>query len=420
VRPQSHAAPSPLLERFQDVRRQTLALCRTLTPEDGQVQSMPDVSPTKWHLAHTTWFFETFLLHQLDSDDRPFHPEYGYLFNSYYNGIGERHARPDRGLLSRPGWNEVVQYRETVNQRVERALVSGLSAQLESVLQIGLNHEEQHQELLLMDIKHVLSCNPLRPVYRENLQKPDSPAPQQVWTEFDERISAIGHGGEGYSFDNEHPRHRVLVPRHALAHRLVTNGEYLEFMRDGGYQNPELWLSDGWELVERERWHAPLYWEQGDGGWREFTLGGMRPLQTGAPVVHVSFYEADAFARWSDARLPTEQEWESAAAQTEHEAPNDLSADVFHPRPATDAQDFRQMLGDVWEWTRSDYAPYPGFKAAAGALGEYNGKFMSNQYVLRGGSCITPAGHTRISYRNFFYPHSRWMFGGIRLARDLD
>ena len=382
-----------LAERYRYVRQATAALIAPLSPEDCQVQSMPDASPAKWHLAHTAWFFETFLLKPLLGDYRAFDPAFAVLFNSYYVGVGDRHPRPHRGLLTRPSLAEVMAYRA----HVDRAMVQLMATQPESrwagLVTLGLNHEEQHQELLLMDIQHAFSCNPLEPAYGG----PALPATAEAgWETMPGGLHAIGHGGEGFAFDNEGPRHRVWLEPFAIARGLVTCGDYAEFIADGGYRRPELWLSDGWAMVEAERWTAPLYWRANEGGWSRFSLAGRAPLNPVEPVLHVSYYEADAFARWAGARLPTEAEWEIAAAHGVLCAQDDCG----------------------WQWTASAYAAYPGFAPDAGAVGEYNGKFMINQQVLRGGSLATPAGHTRASYRNFFPPPARWAFSAIRLARS--
>jgi ergothioneine biosynthesis protein EgtB len=381
---------------------------------------MPDVSPTKWHLAHTSWFFETFVLIPTLPHYSPFHPMYGYLFNSYYNAVGERHARPQRGLLTRPTVEEIYQYRAHVDEHMQALLLNGDEARLAAVadvIELGLHHEQQHEELLLTDLKHVLSCNPLRPAYRELPSSPAGTSGPLGWQAYPGGIAWLGHDGAGFAFDNELPRHRVFLEPFRLGTRLVTNGEYLAFMADGGYTRPELWLSDGWNTVNAQDWQAPLYWEQRDGNWHEFTLGGLRPVAPNAPVCHVSYYEADAYARWAGARLPTEVEWEVAAAAL-RPAGNFVESEAFHPVPAPPGDGLRQMYGDVWEWTASAYSPYPGFRPTAGALGEYNGKFMCSQLVLRGGSCATPLSHIRASYRNFFPPDARWQFSGIRLAND--
>jgi len=430
-----------MLDRYLSTRRFTESLTESLEREDLVVQSMPDVSPTRWHLAHTSWFFETFVLPAFDEHHVPFHPAYEYLFNSYYNTVGDAFPRPRRGLLSRPTVDEVFEYRHHVDDRMRRLLSSEDDARLarmRPVVEIGIHHEQQHQELMLTDIKHVFSCNPLHPVFREGddgvpgraVPRPSAPCTAPEWIPFDEGIVWIGHEGDGFSFDNERPRHRRFVEAHRIASRLVTNGEYLRFVEDRGYGRPEFWLSAGWDHVQREGWCAPLYWVRGDGGWCEFTLSGLRPLDPAEPVAHVSYFEADAYARWANARLPTEAEWERAAEDLPIEG-NLAETRRFHPCSLEDAGSCAsrtpspppsplpapaQMFGDLWEWTSSPYAPYPGFEPPEGALGEYNGKFMCNQYVLRGGSCATPASHIRATYRNFFPPEVRWQFSGIRLA----
>jgi ergothioneine biosynthesis protein EgtB len=410
-----------LAERYRAVRQQTRALAAPLTPEDQLVQSMPDASPTKWHLAHTTWFFETFVLAAAQEGHRPFRPEYAFLFNSYYETLGPRVARHQRGLLSRPPLEEVHAYRAHVDAALEALLAAGrLTPGQEALVELGLQHEQQHQELLLTDVKHALWCNPLRPAYREGAEAPRGQAPALGYRAFGERLAWVGHAGEGFSFDNERPRHRAFVPAFRLASRLVTNAEYLAFMRDGGYRRATLWLSDGWAQVQAQGWQAPLYWEERDGTWWRFTLGGMRPLEPDAPVCHVSQYEADAYARWAGARLPTEAEWEVAAGDAPVEG-HLLEGAAHEPAPARAADaggGVSQLFGDCWEWTGSAYLPYPGFRAVAGAVGEYNGKFMSGQMVLRGGSSFTPRSHVRASYRNFFPPAARWQLSGIRLAQD--
>jgi ergothioneine biosynthesis protein EgtB len=397
------------------VRRATAALCDGLAPEDTVVQSMPDVSPTKWHLAHTTWFFENFILAPHARGYEAFHPRYGYLFNSYYYTVGDMFRRPQRGLLSRPTLAEVLAYREHVDHHVQALLERAPpGAQIENLVTLGLHHEQQHQELILTDIKHVLGTNPLAPALR---QTPQPPTARGAALEFIGRpggIVEIGHTGEGFAFDNETPPHRVLLAPHALASRPATNGEYLEFIRDGGYGNASLWLSDGWAKVQSERWQRPLYWSEDLGA--HYTLGGLRKLDLAAPVCHVSYYEADAFARWADARLPTEPELEQAARSQSIEG-NFVESGHLQPVPAR-GDGLAQIYGDVWEWTQSAYSSYPGFRPLAGSLGEYNGKFMCSQLVLRGGSCATPASHMRATYRNFFYPDARWQFSGIRLAKD--
>ena len=470
-----------LLERFHQVRNFTNALTHGLAPEDCVVQSMPDVSPTKWHLAHTAWFFETFVLKKWVAGFRAVNPQYAFLFNSYYNAAGEMHRRDLRGLISRPTVDETRAYRSAIDEEIENLIASAdedVLNEIEPVLILGIHHEQQHQELLVTDIKHVLAQNPLHPVFRA--RPPDALAdgrasgPRQ-FIEFDEAIIDIGHDGNGFAYDNESPRHRALVLPFSLASRPVTNGEYIAFIEDNGYARPEFWLSLGWMTVNDPAsagWQAPLYWTKRDGEWWNYTLSGFRPVDPNEPVTHISYFEADAFANWSGARLPTEFEWERAAANIDIDG-NFVETEAFHPLPSllrsepdghtaraslavgengeTSAETkietspagrgghrsrvtresgqeavgeapgqgkIRQMFGDVWEWTRSSYSPYPGYRAAPGALGEYNGKFMCNQYVLRGGSCATSRTHIRRTYRNFFPPEKRWQFTGIRLARD--
>jgi len=414
----THTGDAPL-RRYLDVRAATVELCAPLTPEDHVAQSMPDASPAKWHLAHTSWFFEEFVLARAAADYRPYCAPFRYLFNSYYNTVGAMHCRAARGMLTRPTVAEVMAYRRAIDERIASLLEGGgLPDGLDAVLILGLEHERQHQELLLTDIKHLFSLNPLRPAYRERSHpQPRRAAPLRLLA-FEGGVIPIGHDGDGFCFDNELPRHRVLLSPFRLANRPVTNGEYLEFVRAGGYEDPRLWLADGWALARREGWQRPIYWSRSLE--EEFTLTGMRQLEPDTPLCHVSGYEADAFARWAGARLPTEFEWERAAGDI---APtgNFLERREWHPRasgasPAAERP--LQMFGDVWEWTQSAYSPYPGYSPAPGALGEYNGKFMINQLVLRGGSCATPAAHIRASYRNFFPPAARWQFSGVRLAGD--
>jgi ergothioneine biosynthesis protein EgtB len=405
------------VRRYLQVRRATIALAEPLSPEDAMVQSMPDASPAKWHLAHTTWFFETFALAALRPGRAPFHPSYGYLFNSYYEAAGPRQPRPQRGLLSRPSLDEVLRYRAQVDDAMAEALDHGVPPAIADVVELGLHHEQQHQELLVTDVKHALAQNPLRPAYRSAPPaRAAGPTQPLAWIERPAGVHALGAGPEGFAFDNERPRHAVLVTDHALASRPVTAGEWLAFMDAGGYRRPELWMSDGWAAASRQGWDAPLHWLAEGGGWHQFTLGGVRPVDEAEPVAHVSWFEADAYARWAGARLPTEAEWELAASGAAPEG-TFLEDGRLHPRAAAAGGGLRQLLGDVWEWTASAYAPYPGFRPLAGALGEYNGKFMVSQLVLRGGSCATPRSHIRASYRNFFYPDARWQFSGVRLAR---
>ncbi len=412
------------LRHYRGMRARTEALAAPLSAEDQTVQSMADASPTKWHRAHTSWFFEHFLLQPFVQAYRAFDPAYGYLFNSYYEGAGARHPRPERGLLSRPGIGEIARYRAHIDAGLEALITSCDEArwtEIAPLLELGINHEEQHQELILMDIKHLLALNPLDPVYTKPAPSMHRVSPQVEFCEFGEGLREIGHGGGGFAFDNEGPRHKVWLDAYRLASRLATNGEYLAFIEDGGYRRPELWLSEGWSTVRQASWEAPLYWRCDDGAWTIFTLFGRRPIDRDEPVCHVSYYEADAFARWSGKRLPTEAEWETAAAESEVPLDGNLmDRGRFHPEPAGTAAGgtLQQMIGDVWEWTASAYAAYPGFRPLAGTVGEYNGKFMSNQMVLRGGAAVTPAGHVRLSYRNFFPPGSRWAFGGVRLAED--
>lgn len=417
----SAALRERLAARYDEVRGFTDSLTEGLAAEDLVVQSMADVSPTKWHLAHTSWFFETFVLLPNLDGYRPLDPAYAYLFNSYYVQAGERHCRAQRGYISRPTVAEVRAYRRHVDAAI-RTLLERLPedrlAELEPLLTLGLHHEQQHQELILTDIKHVFSVNPLRPVYRAAEAPRPGAAPAAAWVEFPEGLHWVGWAGPGFAYDNEGPRHREFVEPFALASRLVTNGEYLDFMADGGYRRPELWLSMGWTTREQNDWTEPFYWEQRDGEWWIFTLSGMRRVDPAEPVCHLSYFEADAFARWAGARLATEVEWEVAAAGLPI-AGNFVEARNYLPVGAAPGDGLLQMYGDVWEWTRSQYTPYPGFQPAAGAVGEYNGKFMCNQFVLRGGSCATSVSHIRATYRNFFPPDACWQFTGVRLARDL-
>jgi ergothioneine biosynthesis protein EgtB len=420
---------STLAARFAEVRRTTERLCAPLSAEDQMVQPMPDASPAKWHQAHTTWFFETFILLPHVPGYRAFDERFTYVFNSYYKQLRGHPVRANRGFMSRPSLEEVHAYRAHVDAAMQSLLATNLTPEVAALVEIGLNHEQQHQELIVTDVKYALWSQPLRPAYREpNAGFPritrDSrdPLPDSTWLDFAEGISEIGYAGDGFCFDNETPRHKVLLNPFSLASRLVTNREYLEFIRDGGYSNPALWLSDAWDTINAQNWRAPLYWEEHDGQWFTFTLEGMKEVDSNEPVCHVSYYEADAFARWAGARLPLEAEWEIAAERTLKTAPltgNVLDTDLLHPTaaPASHGDSLTQLFGDVWEWTASPYTAYPGFQPAAGALGEYNGKFMCNQFVLRGGSCATPQSHIRASYRNFFPPHARWQFMGIRLAK---
>ncbi len=409
--------PDELISRFCYVRAASRQLAAPLSAEDMLAQSMPDASPAKWHLAHTTWFFETFVL--LPSGSAPFDMAFQYLFNSYYEALGERHPRVARGLMTRPSAAEVMAYRDHVDAAMVALLGKGdLGPETGSLITLGLAHEEQHQELLLTDILHLFAQSCLKPAYQttEAVSTPAKAATACGFTAFPGGIVEIGHQGSGFAFDNEGPRHQVLLRPYRLADRLVTNAEWLAFMDDGGYQRVDLWLSDGWAARQVQEWTAPMYWEQADAGWRTFGLRGMTPLEAAAPVAHVSFYEAEAYARWCGARLPTEAEWEHAATQS-GDTGAFLDDGGLAPRPAG-AGPLSQMFGDVWEWTASPYVGYPGFRPASGAVGEYNGKFMINQMILRGGSCVTPQAHIRPTYRNFFQPHQRWQFTGLRLALD--
>jgi ergothioneine biosynthesis protein EgtB len=411
---QSHALP--LLDRFLAVRRQTETLVGPLSPEDQTIQSMPDASPTKWHLAHTTWFFETFLLKPRLAGYRPFDPAFEYLFNSYYEAVGPRHPRPQRGLITRPGVEEIGAYRRHVTEAMSR-LINEAGGDPPELIELGLHHEQQHQELILMDIKHALSLNPQFPAYAA-ARVPTARGTALGWIDFEGGLVETGHAGREFAFDNEGPRHRSWIDPFALATRLVTCAEYQAFVDDGGYRRPEFWLSAGWECVNQRDWRAPAYWHEDS----VFSLAGLRPRSGEEPVCHVSFYEAAAYAKWAGKRLPREEEWELAAADVSFDG-NLLDANApergwLHPAPAS-AEGLVQMIGDVWEWTASPYVAYPGFREPAGAIGEYNGKFMANQMVLRGGCAVTPRDHIRATYRNFFPPDARWMFGGIRLAEDL-
>ncbi|WP_374570829.1 ergothioneine biosynthesis protein EgtB [Phenylobacterium sp.] len=406
------------LERYRAVRKASETLALPLSAEDQAAQSMPDASPTKWHLAHTTWFFETFLLRPNLAGYKVFDTRFAYLFNSYYEALGPRQPRPQRGLLTRPGVSDVMAYRAHVDAAMARLLESPDAEALGDLLDLGLAHEEQHQELILMDVLHLFAQSPLKPAYAPAPAAASADPGPLRYLEFGGGLCEIGHDGPGFAFDNEGPRHKVYLQPYRLADRLVTNGEWLAFIADGGYRRPEFWLSDGWALAQADGWEAPLYWQaDGEGGWSAMTLYGLRPLDPHAPVTHVSYYEADAYAAWAGKRLPTEAEWEHAAEGLPVRGAF-LARGRLAPAAPYHGSGPRQMFGDAWEWTRSAYAAYPGFKAAPGAVGEYNGKFMSGQMVLRGGACVTPDGHVRATYRNFFHPHQRWMFSGVRLADD--
>ncbi|WP_439566963.1 ergothioneine biosynthesis protein EgtB [Sphingopyxis sp.] len=408
----------PLTQRFPATRRLSIDLVATLSDADASAQSMPDASPAKWHLAHTTWFFETFVLRDHLPGYRAFDDRYAYLFNSYYEAEGPRHARPQRGLLTRPSLDEICIWRAHVDAAVQTALPD-LPPAAHALVELGIQHEQQHQELLLTDLKHLFAQNPLGPAAWNAESAIASEARRfsaMNWVEGKAGVVAVGHHGDGFAFDCEGPQHDALLPPHALASRPVSNGEWQQFIADGGYHTPSLWLSDGWAWVQAEAIDAPAYWD----GDRQFTLAGWRAIDPVAPVAHISFFEADAFASWAGARLPTEFEWEAAAATLDPASGQQLdAAGPVQPAAAVVDAGLQQMFGSVWEWTGSAYRPYPGFRAAPGAVGEYNGKFMSGQFVLRGGSCATPRGHLRASYRNFFYPHQRWQFTGVRLAKDL-
>ena len=408
-----------LAAEYDLVRAASESFCAPLSPEDATPQSMTDASPPKWHLAHTTWFFETLVLEQAIPRYEPFQTEFRVLFNSYYHSIGDQGARPQRGLITRPGMAEVYEYRAHVDRHMRDLFddASQITDVLARAIAVGLNHEQQHQELMVTDFKHLLWHNPLRPAYHDATGYSQTKPEAVSWHAFDEGLRWIGHDGEGFAYDNEAPRHREFLDAFELASRPVTNAEYLEFIGDGGYGQPLLWLSNGWATLQEQGWKAPLYWERREGDWATFTLAGMQPIRPREPVTHVSYYEADAYARWAGARLPTEAEWETAATGTAIEG-NFVESGRLHPAPASGNTGLTQLFGDVWEWTRSPYVLYPGYRAPDGPLGEYNGKFACDQWVLRGGSCATPRSHIRASYRNFFPAGSRWQFSGVRLARD--
>jgi ergothioneine biosynthesis protein EgtB len=419
---ETHAA-GELIGRVLRVRAGTEALAAPLSPEDQTVQSMPDASPTKWHLAHTTWFWETFVLAPNVRDYLPVDDRFAFLFNSYYEAIGPRHERAARGVITRPGVAETLDYRRRVDDALRAFAVNDPERfhAVADLIELGVAHEEQHQELLLTDIKHAFAAHPFPPAaYPPPAAGPAARASDPSWIRFSGGEVVIGAADQGFAFDNERPRHRALLEPFALADRPATNGEYRAFIEDGGYADASLWLSDGWALKGREAWDAPIYWRRADGGWSEATLHGLTPLDPAAPVAHLSYYEASAFAAWAGGRLPEEREWEHAAASLDPGAGRfQLPGQSAHPAAAADRPGLKQMFGDVWEWTRSSYAPYPRYTTPEGVVGEYNGKFMCGQYVLRGGSCATPAGHIRATYRNFFPPQARWQFAGVRLAKDI-
>ncbi len=411
----SYITKADLAANYHRVRAETERICSLLQPDDYQVQSIIETSPPKWHLAHVSWFFEAFVLADFASKHRPFHPQYSFLFNSYYETIGRMQPRPERGLLSRPTIEEIYRYRAYIDDRMLN-LIENIGnekwQEFSSRVNLGLNHEQQHQELLFMDIKHNLSVNPLRSAYSEKLATLNAETVVMEWIDRSGGIYEIGHADHSFAYDNETPRHQVLTYNHKLATRPVNNAEYLAFLDDDAYSRPDLWLSDGWSIIKQHGWQNPLYWQEIEGEWWQYTLGGMRKLNMSEPVCHISFYEADAYARWAGKRLPTEAELELALAEQSITG-NFTNHAVLHPMPGDG-----QWYGDVWEWCATPYSPYPGFKPLSGSMGEYNGKFMCNQMVLRGGCCVTPPGHMRASYRNFFYPHDRWPFTGIRLAED--
>lgn len=410
------AEVASLASQYQQIRQQSNKLCEGLEIEDFVAQSMPDASPIKWHIAHTTWFFETFILKQYLPNYQPFNHHFEYLFNSYYNAVGQQFTRAQRGLLTRPTVQEVMKYRHAVDQQICQLLERNSNDDLLKLVVLGLHHEQQHQELMLTDLKHLLAVNPMQPAYQTRTALEQSKEIPLAFTAFEQQVIKIGYpAGDGFCFDNEQPRHEVLRPAFELSNRPVSNAEMIQFITEGGYRRSELWLSEGWAFVQENHLEAPLYWQQVDGKWCEFTLSGLQAVNLAAPVTHISLYEADALARWLDARLPTEFEWESAAAKQRIQG-NFFESGCLHPSATTGLE---SLFGNVWQWTSSSYAAYPGYQVAAGAVGEYNGKFMCNQYVLRGGSCVTSQSHMRLSYRNFFPANARWQFTGVRLARSV-
>jgi len=420
-RPASLAQTSDLAQRYAQIRAATMALAADLSDADATVQSMEDASPAKWHLAHTTWFFETFVLAPSMPGYRLFDDRFGFLFNSYYEAVGARQPRPRRGMLTRPSLDQVKDYRAHVDTAMASFLERDVDREVGALMTLGLNHEQQHQELFLTDILHLFAQNPLRPAFKspEPLAVGEADVAELSWTAFDGGTETFGYSGDGFSFDCEGPAHEAVLCPFSLASRCITNGEWLAFMSDGGYRTATLWLSDGWATVQQEGWTAPFYWEQRDDGWWSMSLRGMQPVDPAAPATHISYFEADAFASWAGARLPTEYELERAVRDVEI-AGNFADSGRLRPAPApTDGDGLAQLYGDVWEWTRSPFTPYPGFRPPDGAVGEYNGKFMNGQYVLRGGSCATPPDHLRATYRNFFQPEKRWQFSGVRLAKDV-
>jgi len=414
----SSASSALLIEDYLRVRAESELICQPLEIEDYGMQTFADVSPPKWHLAHVSWFFETFLLKPFKANYRDFNPQFAHLFNSYYETVGTFHPRPERGLLARPTVAEVYQYRAYIDAAMQELLDDDSHAKYQEIINrtiLGLHHEQQHQELLYTDIKHIFAYSLLQPVYLTCDYPVTDSIPAIDWLEIEAGVHEAGHKGHGFGYDNEFPRHKNYLADSRVANRLLSNGEYIEFIESGAYQQAQYWLSDGWKTVQQQNWMAPLYWQKQDGAWWHMTLSGYRPVDLNAPVCHVSLYEADAYARWAGKRLPTEQEWEHLAAQTRVHG-NLRDSGFLNPVPANG--EHTQFYGDVWEWTQSSYSPYPGYHTPAGAIGEYNGKFMSNQFVLRGGSCVTPQEHIRASYRNFFYPGDRWQFSGVRLAED--